>query len=72
MAFHSGVVGRNELRSHHSLEEVLAGLDTRLDTPPISFRHHPVSCIARALNQEPRAERGVKSATAIWALPLGQ
>src|SRR6202035_1292003 len=24
-------------------------LDTRLDTPPISFRHHPVSRIARAL-----------------------
>ncbi|MGY4286310.1 hypothetical protein ACVWXO_005530 [Bradyrhizobium sp. LM2.7] len=23
-------------------------LDTRLDTPPISFRHHPLSCIARS------------------------
>ncbi|WP_207231131.1 hypothetical protein, partial [Bradyrhizobium sp. Leo121] len=26
--------------------EVLAGFDTRLDTPPISVRHHPVSRIA--------------------------
>ncbi|WP_247493591.1 hypothetical protein, partial [Bradyrhizobium sp. 142] len=25
-------------------------LDTRLDTPPISFRHHPLSCIARKPN----------------------
>src|ERR1017187_1335771 len=23
-------------------------LDTRLDTPPISHRHHPVSCLARS------------------------
>ncbi|MGX9432818.1 hypothetical protein, partial [Bradyrhizobium sp. LeoA1S1] len=30
-----------------SLREVLAGFDTRLDTPPISVRHHPVSRIAR-------------------------
>jgi hypothetical protein len=27
--------------------EVLAGFDTRLDTPPISHRHHPVSRLAR-------------------------
>ncbi|MGY3611282.1 hypothetical protein ACWGRJ_46375, partial [Bradyrhizobium sp. Lot11] len=29
-----------------SLREVLAGFDTRLDPPPISVRHHPVSRIA--------------------------
>jgi acyl-CoA hydrolase len=28
------------------LREVLAGFVTRLDTPPVSGRHHPVSAIA--------------------------
>jgi hypothetical protein len=32
--------------AYRSPGEVLAGFDTRLDTPPISLRHHPFSRIA--------------------------
>src|SRR6185295_14692431 len=33
-------------------------LDTRLDTPPISFRHHPVSSIAQQPSALPLSYRG--------------
>jgi len=36
--------------AYRSLVEVLAGFVTRLDTPPSSDRHHPVSRIAPRLH----------------------